>query len=197
VQLSESLQDLGVAPAVTAAWLVQLGEHQRYYHTSEHIERMLSHLPASAASKEMIAAIWLHDIVYDPRAADNEERSAIQAMRDLAETEIDACCVAELIRGTKHHRDGSDLQNMLNDLDLGEFGASRSAYERYSGQIRMEYAFVPEDAYTAGRIQVLEHYDMMRIFKTERFSDREPHAHANLQWEIAKLRDGRAVAATG
>ncbi len=185
---SESLQHIGLPPSITAAWQLQLAEPHRHYHTYDHVEHMLHHLPAAEANKEMIAAIWLHDIVYDPHASDNEEKSALQAMHDLNDTDIDVQRVADLIRGTKHHQHGSDMQNMLNDLDLGIFGAPHDAYERYTRQIRAEYAFVPEHAYTTGRIAILERYDAMQIFKTERFAHREAHAHANLQWEIEKLR---------
>lgn len=185
---AESLRLLNLDPSITSAWPIQLAEPHRHYHTGEHVGQMLLHLPSEAASREMIAAIWLHDIVYDPRAGDNEARSAAQAIRDLGGTGIDAPLVAELILGTKHHRDGTDMQNLLNDLDLGIFGASLDAYRRYSKQIRAEYVFVPPDAYAAGRIGILERYDAMRIFRTEPFADREGQAHANLRWEIDRLR---------
>jgi len=194
VHASESLLRIDLPPSITAAWRLQLAEPHRHYHTHDHVEHMLHHLPAAEASKEMIAAIWLHDIVYDPHASDNEEKSAIQAMHDLNDTNIDVERVADLIRGTKHHQHGSDMQNMLNDLDLGIFGAPHDAYERYARQIRAEYAFVPEHAYTAGRIAILARYNAMQLFKTKQFADREGRAHANLQWEIEKLRTTGAAA---
>lgn len=197
MNVTESLEALDLPSSVTATWLYQLAEPHRHYHTRTHIEHMLSHLPTTEAGKEMIAAIWLHDIVYDPRATDNEEKSAEQALRDLERADIDAQSVAELIRGTKRHECGSAMQNLLNDLDLGIFAASRSGYARYAERIRMEYAFVPKHIYTANRILVLERYNAMRIFRTNQFADWEPRAHANLQWEIELLRDSGAVGGVG
>lgn len=189
MQLDESLDRLGLPHAVTSAWIAQLSEPHRHYHTLAHVIHMLANLPEPDASREMIAAIWLHDIVYDPHASNNEEASAEQALVDLKEAEIDASLVAALIMGTKRHEGGSDAQDLLNDLDLGIFGASRAAYARYSDQIRREYGFVPDDIYRPNRALVLERYDATRIFRTPRFIEREPDAHANLRWEIAMLRD--------
>ncbi|MBY8820710.1 HD domain-containing protein [Sphingomonas colocasiae] len=188
--LEESLDRLGLSHPVTSAWIAQLSEPHRHYHTLDHVTHMLAHLPDAEASREMIAAIWLHDIIYDPHAANNEEASAEQALRDLSATDIDAPLVAALIMGTKRHEAGSGAQNLLNDLDLGIFGASRAAYARYSDQIRREYGFVPDDIYRPNRALVLERFDKMRIFHTPGFTKHEADAHANLQWEIGMLRDG-------
>jgi len=189
MQLDESLDRLGLPHAVTSAWIAQLSEPHRHYHTLAHVMHMLAHLPHAEASHEMIAAIWLHDIVYDPHAANNEEASAEQALRDLSASDIEAPLVATLIMGTKRHEPGSDAQNLLNDLDLGIFGASRGDYARYSDQIRREYGFVPDDIYRPNRALVLERFDAMRIFRTPGFTEREADAHANLRWEIAMLRN--------
>lgn len=195
MEIADSLERLGLPAAVTAAWIARLGERHRHYHTLSHVAHMLANLPEADAARELIAAIWLHDIVYDPRAADNEERSAEQALRDLAGTDIDGALVAALIMGTRRHEPGSDMQNLLNDLDLGIFGAPRAAYARYRDRIRREYGFVPEHVYRPNRALVLERYDATRIFRTPAFAAREAAAHANLRWEIAALRNGDGVPA--
>jgi len=184
----QSLSLLGLAPAITKKWLARLNEPQRHYHTLAHIEAMLAHLPDADASREMIAAIWLHDIVYDPKASDNEEMSAFVAEQDLAGSGIAVPVVIGLILGTKHHEPGSEQQNLLNDLDLGIIGAPPPAYARYAHQIRMEYAHVPTPQYHAGRAAILSAFDQRRIFQTERFAHLEERAHKNLRAEIARLR---------
>ena len=184
---ARSLERLGLPPAIPARWRVQLGEPHRHYHTFAHVAAMLDHLADEDATPELIAAIWLHDIVYDPHASDNEARSAEQALRNLAGTPIDAREVAALIAGTQRHAPGSPVQNLLNDLDLGILGADAAGYARYAEQIRAEYAFVPLDVYAPARAKLLRAFDQRRIYQTPRFAPREAQAHRNLAHEIAAL----------
>ena len=188
-----SLRLLALPAAITDRWAVQLAEPQRRYHDLSHIEQLLAALPDDRASPELVAAIWLHDIVYDPRAGDNEERSAAQARVDLAGSGIDAERVAALILGTKRH-DGEDAeQRLLNDLDLSILAAPAAAYDRYAGAIRAEYAHVPEPAYRTGRAAVLRGFlAQPAIFAAPLFTGREAQARANLRREIASLETAEA-----
>lgn len=104
--IGESLALLGLSEAITQRWLEQLHEPHRHYHTLKHVKEMLRHYDGS--SRELIAAIWLHDIIYDPRASDNEERSADQARADLP-PDFDTDLVVRLILDSKHHRGGDPL----------------------------------------------------------------------------------------
>ena len=64
-------------------WFAEIGrrygEAGRRYHNGEHIAdclaefRPVAHLAVRPVEVEL--ALWLHDVVYDPRAVDNEERS--------------------------------------------------------------------------------------------------------------------------
>lgn len=183
-----SLTMLGLPEAVTAGWEAQLAEPHRRYHDRRHVSAMLAAIPAEQETRELIAAIWLHDVVYDPRADDNEERSADQARADLAGSGIDVERVAALIFGTKHHRAETAEQRLLNDLDLGILGAPAEAYARYAADIRSEYAHVPEEAFRAGRSRVLRGFlDLPAIFLGPEFRHLEAPARANLTAEIAAL----------
>jgi predicted metal-dependent HD superfamily phosphohydrolase len=182
-----SLRLLDLPDAIPRRWIGQLNEPQRHYHTLTHIAAMLGHVPWGEASRELIAAIWLHDIVYDPRAADNEERSAMQALADLGGSGIDATLVADLVRGTRHHEAGSGLQNLLNDLDLTILGTPAPVYADYARRIRLEYAFVWEDVYRPNRARLLRKFDARQIYRTEPFGGLEAQAHRNLAWEILEL----------
>lgn len=189
---AESLTLLALPAALTDGWRAQLAEPHRRYHDERHIAAMLSHIPAGQASRELIAAIWLHDVIYDPHAADNEERSAEQARRDLAGSGIDAEAVAALILATKHHRAATGEERLLVDLDLGVLGVPPDAYERYAADIRAEYAHVPEEAYRMGRAQVLRRFlDRPAIYATAGFARLEERARANLSGEIADLEGAR------
>lgn len=183
-----SLAMLGLPAAITARWEEQLAEPQRFYHDRSHIAAMLAAVPKAMATRELVAAIWLHDVIYDPRASDNEERSAEQARVDLAGSAIDVEQVTTLILGTKHHQAETPEQQRLNDLDLGVLGASPPAYARYAEAIRREYAHVPDDAYRAGRVRVLRSFlDLPAIFGGADFRHLEAPARANLAGEIARL----------
>lgn len=182
----ESLALLALPETITGRWLLQLSEPQRHYHTLDHVKAMLSHYEGE--SPEMVAAIWLHDIVYDPTAPDNEERSAEQARADLppgSGTEI----VVRLILDSKHHLGGDPWTDLFNDLDLGIIGSDSRVYERYAEQIRREYAFVPDDVYRAGRAAILRGFNERQIFKTSDFRHLEHQAHANLEREIDRLEE--------
>ncbi|HHY86145.1 MAG TPA: hypothetical protein GYA07_11530 [Verrucomicrobia bacterium] len=91
-------------------------------------------------------AIWFHDAIYDPRAADNEERSAELARLYLAEARVSVAfqdSVARLVLATKQH-DGSldpDAPLMV-DIDLSIFGQPAERFWQYEEQIRGEYEWV-------------------------------------------------------
>jgi predicted metal-dependent HD superfamily phosphohydrolase len=187
MKLDQSLEYLGASIAMCRNWYAALREPHRRYHTLAHVEAMLSNLPDACASRELVAAIWLHDIVYDPQADDNEERSADRALIDLAYTSIDRQAVRSLILGTRRHEGGSDSQNILNDLDLGIFGAPRAVYIDYVRQIREEYGHVNDEVYRPARAAIMRRFNERHIFRTRHFEHLEAPAHVNLAWEIKAL----------
>lgn len=174
---------------------------ERHYHNLEHLAEMfrvaarLTAITDDPSSVQL--AIWFHDAVYDPHAADNEARSA-----DLADTllgplgmpryELDR--VATLIRATAHLTDDRpppDRETMiLLDADLAILGAAPERYVRYAGAIRAEYAWVPDAEYRAGRTAVLDRFlARPRLFWTDlAFQEGEAQARANLTAELAGFR---------
>src|SRR5438046_1502932 len=60
-------------------------EPGRFYHTLDHVQNMLETVDRLACHARNLnalkLAVWLHDVIYDSRAADNEERSADFAER--------------------------------------------------------------------------------------------------------------------
>ncbi len=180
----ESLTLLDLPAATTRRWVEQLCEPHRHYHTLDHVTALLGGYDGGRPG--FVAAIWLHDIVYDPKASDNEARSAEQARADLpssAETDL----AVRLILDTRRHIGGDPLTDAFNDLDLGIIGAGAAAYDRYAAQIRLEYAFVPEAAYRPARASILRAFDAGPIFKTAAFRPLEAQAHSNLKREIERL----------
>jgi predicted metal-dependent HD superfamily phosphohydrolase len=175
-------------------------EPHRRYHTRRHVEACLELLDAwpdlSVADRRLLTwAIWWHDAVYDPRASDNEARSADLARRDLPAlgvTPAEADEVARLILLTAGHQvaAGDRLGAVLVSIDLSILAAAPADYDAYAGSVRAEYAHVPDDLWRAGRARVLQHFlDAPVIFPDPAFrAAREAQARANLARELASLR---------
>lgn len=169
----------------------------RAYHSLEHIAACLATLGefgAAALGLDSVEfALWLHDCVYDPKAKDNESRSA-----DVAEGMLHAIGAAReridqvraLIMATQHTDTGlSGDAALIADIDLAILGATPDVYERYAAAIREEYSFVPEDAYRAGRSAVMQGFiSRARIFATDLLGARfESTARRNIAAEIHAL----------
>lgn len=171
-------------------------EAHRHYHTGEHIARTLELLDGVTArlrhAPEAELAVWLHDVVYDPRAADNEERSAVMAETLLVEGGSPAPTagrVRALILATRHATPVEDPDaRYVVDADLSILGAPRAEFDRYEEQVRREYAFVPEAEWRERRPRILRRFlDRPRIFETPEFARFEAPARANLARSLARL----------
>ena len=124
-------------------------EPHRHYHNQQHIAECLAefdqarHLTRDPIAVEL--ALWFHDVVYDPKAADNEEQSAALARRCLSDTGANSAlteAVVDLIMATKHHTPPADSDAALVvDVDLAILGQPEQRFEEYEEQIRHEYAW--------------------------------------------------------
>jgi predicted metal-dependent HD superfamily phosphohydrolase len=173
---------------------------ERHYHNLEHLGEMFRVAGRLAAHTDDPAAlqlaIWFHDAVYDPRAKDNEAKSATLAADVLRPLGVPAATVervARLVNATAHLASAEPPADrdtaVLLDADLAILGAAEERYRRYAADIRKEYAFVPEADYRTGRAAVLRTFlARPRIFLTQlMFEEGEARARANLVWEIALL----------
>jgi len=163
------------------------------YHNLAHIEDCLEKFARFQSladdPRAVELAIWFHDIVYDPRAKDNEERSADEAAVFLQGTEfVDS--VRILILATEHNEEsGSRDARLLCDIDLSILGSERELYQTYSKAIREEYAWVSDEEYRAGRAKVLRRFlDRSSIYGLSKLRECfEERARLNLEWEIENL----------
>jgi predicted metal-dependent HD superfamily phosphohydrolase len=176
-------------------------DDSRHYHTLDHIQAVLDTVwgsePGACDAVALDLAVWFHDAIYDTQAADNEERSAEHAKVVLRSLGVDsAMCdeVGRLILLTKTHRTAADDRDglLLLDADLAVLGAPEPAYDRYSRDIRREYAWVPQEAYRLGRQRVLRSFlERPWIYHTERMRARlEDQARRNLTHEVTALTEG-------
>ncbi|MCP4426785.1 MAG: hypothetical protein GY803_20025 [Chloroflexi bacterium] len=174
------------------------GEDGRYYHTLHHIQNILETLNALRPHARDFPAVqlaaWFHDIIYDVRANDNEEQSARYARRILQRLQIPPTTIAHvesLIRATTHANPCSDNPDfhVLLDADLATFSSDWPLQEEIARAIRQEFAFVPEDAYRAGRRQALQRFlQRDRIFYTTTMvAQYEERARQNIARAIALL----------
>jgi predicted metal-dependent HD superfamily phosphohydrolase len=196
------LTALGCPPASAQqafAGLVQrYSTPDRHYHTLEHIRAMLAVLhrlhPDPLSEPALLLAVWLHDVIYDTHAADNEERSAAFARTLLGGLSVAEPVLAQterLILLTKRHQAEPDdvLGQVLLDADLAILGASATEYDRYAQAIRREYAWVADADYRQGRARVLEQFlGRPTVYCTPLMrQEAEAQARQNLQRERAGL----------
>ncbi len=175
----------------------------RFYHNLGHVRAVLEAVGRLRSEARDFTAVrfaaWFHDAVYDPRAGDNEERSAALAGKALARlgaAEAMAREAQRLVLLTKAHRaDPDDADGrVLLDADLAVLGAPEAEYLIYAAAIRREYAWVPDEAYRAGRAKVLREFlRRERIYATaEMFAALEAPARRNVEAEVRALEAGPA-----
>lgn len=173
-------------------------ERARHYHDLRHIRALLNwaeRYQAQLIEYDAVRfAIWYHDVVYQPRKQDNEERSAALAEQELPRLNVPAemtRTVARMIRATKTHQAGELPEDgrWFLDFDLSILGSAPDVYQAYSQAIRREYRWVPSLLYRQGRRQVLERFlQREQLFFTEPMrQELENPARANLRWELAQL----------
>ncbi|HUR45226.1 MAG TPA: hypothetical protein VMZ27_05045 [Candidatus Saccharimonadales bacterium] len=173
-------------------------EPQRAYHNLRHIEDCLNELDTVAIeAKDRVAialALWFHDVIYDPRGSDNEEKSAALMMKVCAEGGVPTTTLAAsqgLIMATKAHKgSGHPDIPLIVDIDLSILGKDPERFEEYEHQIRQEYAWVPAQVFRAKRAEILENFlGRETLYYTSHFQENyEEQARRNLKNSIAKLR---------
>ncbi|GAA3901587.1 hypothetical protein GCM10022244_09700 [Streptomyces gulbargensis] len=183
--------------------LARWSEPQRRYHTVDHLRAVLDRIDELAdqggegGELELVRlAAWFHDAVYRPDRSENEERSAALAEKALTEAGLTArevTEVARLVRLTVTHDPApGDLNGeTLCDADLAVLASGPDTYGGYVAAVREEYAFVPDDAFRAGRAAVLRQLlALPRLFRTPYGAAAwEERARENLERELAELTD--------
>lgn len=187
-------------------------EDHRRYHTLDHIAFMLEHFERHrdqfSDEKQVLAAIFFHDIVYQTFTTDeggqrvplppahNEKKSARIARMALSEMGFDrAFCkrVADLINATASHHldDDKDFDKALFlDIDMVILGSSQDEYKQYSKNVRAEYAAFDDHLFYKGRMLgfIQPTLENPPIFKTKLYQDLyEVQAGRNLLAEQSRI----------
>ncbi|THC42953.1 N-methyl-D-aspartate receptor NMDAR2C subunit [Massilia sp. Mn16-1_5] len=170
--------------------LASYAQPQRHNHTLQHLAECLdlfdqvAHLTQRPG--EAALALWFHDAVYVPQAADNEARSATWAAEALLAAGADQDVIARiqaLIMATAHHQaeEESDARLVI-DVDLAILGAEPARFAEYEEQVRAEYASVPDELYRQKRGELLARFlQRPAIYRTAELHARlEGRARMNL-----------------
>ncbi len=170
----------------------------RHYHDLRHLAETLDGIDVLAAEAAAPATVrlaaWFHDAVYAGRPGADERDSArlgAQVLARLGTPGEVSTQVARLVRLTAGHvvepgdRDGA----VLCDADLAVLAAPPERYADYARGVRAEYAAVPEAAFRAGRLAVLQGLaGRSPLFRTRTGRQRwEAAARVNLAQELARL----------
>jgi predicted metal-dependent HD superfamily phosphohydrolase len=191
-----------IADAVRSRLMAIYSGADRHYHDLSHIATLLAlarqHADAITDYAALEAAIWFHDAVYDTRKTDNEAQSARLALQLLAGAAADARLefIAAMIRASANHRVPCSLQAraahdcaLFLDMDLAILGSPAEEFAAYERAVRLEYDWVPDKAWVAGRSQVLRGF-LARpcIYASAQFrGSHEAAARVNLMQSLAAL----------
>ncbi|MBD3638590.1 MAG: hypothetical protein HUJ25_14650 [Crocinitomicaceae bacterium] len=172
-------------------------DSKRYYHNLQHLSFMFNEFDQQ---KEFVNdpiafqyAIYYHDIIYNVRRKDNEQKSAALAKKQLTEINVPVKSIEkcyDLIVATHLHELSEDVDtNLLIDIDMAILGQPWEVYKTYAKNVRKEYGIYPTIMYKKGRRQALQHFlSMERIFKTDVYFNRyEKQARLNISKELAEM----------
>lgn len=172
-------------------------EPHRSYHILDHIKQCLMefgqifHLARDSNAVEW--AIWYHDAIYDPKAKDNEERSAdlsAKVIRMALLPEDFEESVFNLIIASKHFDNPKEPDaKLFVDIDLSILGQDWEKFAEYERQIKKEYDWMSEDAFIKGRSEILKRFlSRSSIYSTPFFMEKyEIKARENLRKSLLYL----------
>jgi predicted metal-dependent HD superfamily phosphohydrolase len=134
-----------------------------FYHTLAHIEDCLSIFDQTmfitVHPEEVELAIWFHDVVYNPKRDDNEQKSAEWAKAVINHAGLGstpAKRISSYILATRHNQEITDVDaQCMVDVDLSILGREPEAFWKYEIDIRKEYAWVPSSTFGQRRIEIL------------------------------------------
>jgi len=198
--------DVGVLPGSGAAKASAFDEimaahsqaHRRY-HGVGHLEALFALLDEYALSVAeplpLHFAVWWHDVVYEPKASDNEGRSAALARARLTEMGAAQDLIEPLdllILATRNHWEGPTMGDgdYFLDADIAILGAPPSLYDQYAEDVRAEYSFAPEPMFRAGRSQFLSKaIERQPLFRRPEFEAAYgAAARENMRRELVRLK---------
>ncbi len=179
------------------------GQQHRHYHTLAHIGDCLGELDRLRAAHPGLLpprkwdavelALWFHDVIYQPDAGDNEERSA-DLFKAIASASVFPprfiAIVRDLILATAGDAPAATHERrIMLDCDLASLGYAPQRFSGSSAAIRREYGFLADADFARTRRKALLGLSRRpSIFHTEFMRLRyERQARANIADAIESL----------
>jgi predicted metal-dependent HD superfamily phosphohydrolase len=171
-------------------------EPQRRYHTVEHLTHCL--VEHDRASSQMSRpdpvemALWFHDAIFEPGAADNERHSA-DIFVAYGEHSLPTSFVEEvralILLTTHRHKPDTEEGCFVVDIDLSSFGIPWDEFLRDSRRVRDERTDLGDEDYYRAQTGFLRSLlDRPRIFHTAFFhSLYEDTARANIARAMQRI----------
>lgn len=170
--ITEVGRRINLDPISLATILEEFDSYPRDYHSSDHIvdlfKRILKGYHGKDEEKLLLITALFHDYVYDPKAQDNEAKSAemfarCSMMVDLTGygsvgTRMNFDLVYGAIVDTKDHIPRTAFSEKFCYYDLAGFGEDNDTILVNEHKIRREYAWVDWDVYKVGKLEFLKKY---------------------------------------
>jgi predicted metal-dependent HD superfamily phosphohydrolase len=141
-------------------------EKHRFYHNTNHLIQILQDIEKHPQFKEcnyyekhaLLLAAFFHDIIYDPKKDDNEDKSIrlfITCFKGKDIKMIDTVC--DLIEVTKHRkRPFKKLERIFWDADNAKFKDGYDTLLKIEKLLQKEYSFLSKKEYKQKRIEFLK-----------------------------------------
>lgn len=144
--------------------LERYNEPHRYWHTPEHLNDLFENINELYENSEityeeyeiLLISTIFHDIVYDPKRNDNEEKSVEYMMSTYTENDCPIDKIKEIIIGTKTHISNDPLSIIFNKLDANILDSSFGDMLDWENKIYKEYEWAGQEKYKKGRIEFLQ-----------------------------------------
>lgn len=128
-------------------------EKHRFYHNWNHIVDLLKKASKeNCLSDNLFLAILFHDVIYNPKENDNEEKSALLFKIYFPNNDI----VYNAILNTKNHINNDEISTLLNKYDTSVLFGDFSEFIEYERKIFKEYNFVDISTYKSKRLEFLK-----------------------------------------
>jgi predicted metal-dependent HD superfamily phosphohydrolase len=142
--------------------LTMWNESHRSYHTQNHLLDLIDQINEQKSKlnqvqyEKLILCALFHDIVYDPKKSDNEEKSAnffIECCQDKSNSDV--LEVKQMILDTKTHEATTNLSESFNYYDMSIVERDFDQLLEWENGIHEEFKAYGE-AYKEGRLKFLE-----------------------------------------
>ncbi len=171
-------------------------EGHRRYHTPAHIAHCLKLFDLARDKMDnpdaVEMSIWFHDVIYDARASDNEERSA-KYFVDICGNDVDEkfrSKVHDLIIVTIHKElPLTPDEKFMVDIDLSSFGLAWDRFLKDSEAVREEFRHLSDEEFYPAQKEFLQSLVARKNFCfTEFFRNRhEKRARQNIARYLDQL----------